>query len=117
MADHAPTEACRAACRAAIRTGSKSFHAASLLLPRKVRDPAIALYAFCRLADDAVDLSNGKPKALARLRARLDAAYAGRPYDDPADRCFAEMIERHGMPRALPEALIEGFAWDAEARR
>ena len=44
-----------AACHAAIRTGSLSFHAASKLLPRKVRDPALALYAFCRIADDAVD--------------------------------------------------------------
>jgi phytoene synthase len=117
LSERAPSTACRAACRAAIKTGSKSFYAASLLLPPKVREPAYALYAFCRLADDAVDLSNGKPEALARLRARLDAAYAGRPYDDPADRCFAEMVDRHAMPRALPEALIEGFAWDAEERR
>jgi len=107
----------RAACAAAIRTGSKSFHAASLLLPRGVRTPAYALYAFCRLADDAVDLSQGKIAALARLRERLDRAYAGRPMNDPADRAFADMIERYAMPRALPEALIEGLAWDAEGRR
>ena len=46
------------ACREAIRHGSLSFHAASRLLPARVRDPALALYAFCRLADDAVDLGN-----------------------------------------------------------
>jgi phytoene synthase len=117
LSDAAPSQACRAACRAAIKTGSKSFYAASLLMPKVAREPAYALYAFCRLADDAVDLSNGKPEALTRLRTRLDAAYAGRPYDDPADRCFTEMISRYAMPRALPEALIEGFAWDAEERR
>jgi len=38
------------ACTEAIRHGSLSFHAASKLLPKKVRDPALALYAFCRLA-------------------------------------------------------------------
>jgi phytoene synthase len=32
--------------RASIRTGSLSFHAASRLLPPRVRDPALALYAF-----------------------------------------------------------------------
>ena len=48
-----------AACRAAIRHGSRSFYAASLLLPGRVRDPALALYAFCRLADDAVDQGGG----------------------------------------------------------
>ena len=115
MSDHA-TEADRAACRSAIMGGSKSFFAASKLLQPQAREPAYALYAFCRLADDAVDLSAGKAAALARLRARLDAAYAGRPHDDPADRCFADMVARHAMPRALPEALIEGLAWDAEGR-
>lgn len=105
------------ACRAAIRHGSKSFHAASLLLPRRVRDPAIALYAFCRLADDAVDLNAEKPAAVLSLHDRLDRAYAGRPVDSPADRAFAAMVEAHDMPRALPEALLEGFAWDATGRR
>jgi phytoene synthase len=117
LADPHACAADRAACAAAIRTGSKSFHAASLLLPRGVRAPAYALYAFCRLADDAVDLSQGKIAALARLRERLDRACAGRPMNDPADRAFADMIARFAMPRALPEALIEGLAWDAEGRR
>lgn len=113
----APTDADREACARAIETGSKSFHAASRLLPKRVREPAYALYAFCRLADDAVDLSSGKHAALARLRERLDRACAGRPADVAADRCFAAMLRRHGVPRALPEALIEGLAWDAETRR
>ena len=46
-----------AACRKLLKGGSRTFHAASKVLPRKVADPAIALYAFCRLADDAVDLA------------------------------------------------------------
>jgi phytoene synthase len=111
------TLADRIACREAIRTGSRSFHAASLLLPARVRDPAYALYAFCRLADDAVDLCAGKTAALASLRDRLDRAFRGRPADCFADRCFADMVRAHAMPRALPEALIEGLAWDAEGRR
>ena len=109
-----------AACREAIRTGSRSFHAASRLLPARVRDPAFALYAFCRLADDAVDDvpgARGKARAVLRLRDRLDAVYAGRPADAAADRAFARVVERFAMPRALPEALLEGLAWDAEGRR
>lgn len=105
------------ACRAAIRHGSRSFHAASCLLPARVRDPALALYAFCRLADDAVDLNSEKPAAVLSLHDRLDRAYAGNPVDSSADRAFAAMIAVHEMPRALPEALLEGFAWDAEGRR
>ena len=108
-----------AACRAAIRTGSHSFHAASRLLPRRVRDPALALYAFCRLADDAVDEVAGseRARAVARLRARLEAVYRDTPRDAPADRAFARVVHDFEMPRALPEALIEGLEWDAEGRR
>jgi phytoene synthase len=104
-------------CEAAIRHGSLSFHAASRLLPAHVRDPALALYAFCRLADDAVDLQPEKASAVLRLHERLDLAYAGKPRNSPADRAFAAIIEDYDMPRALPEALLEGLAWDAMEQR
>lgn len=104
-------------CREAIRTGSLSFHAASRLLPAKVRDPALALYAFCRLADDAVDDSADKAPAVLALRDRLDLVYAGRPRNAPADRAFAAVVQDFDMPRALPDALLEGLAWDAIGRR
>lgn len=110
-----------AQCRALIRTGSLSFHAASRLLPVSVRDPALVLYAFCRLADDAVDEVEGgasaKARAVLSLGERLDRAYAGRPRDVPVERAFADLIARHDLPRALPEALLEGLAWDAQNRR
>ncbi|MEJ6393245.1 phytoene/squalene synthase family protein [Gymnodinialimonas sp. 2305UL16-5] len=104
-------------CRAAIREGSYSFHAASRLLPASVRDPALALYAFCRLADDEVDFGTDKPAAVLSLSERLDAAYRGRPRNAPADRAFTALIEEFEMPRALPEALLEGLAWDGMERR
>lgn len=104
-------------CRQAIRTGSRSFHAASHLLPARVRDPALALYAFCRFADDAVDLQASKAAAVQSLRDRLDLACRGTPRNAPADRAMAAIIAEFEMPRALPEALLEGLAWDAEGRR
>ena len=106
-------------CAGALRGGSRSFHAASRLLPRRVREAAVALYAFCREADDAIDhaRADGRAGALAGLRARLDAIYAGTPMPIAADRAFAGVVARYGIPRALPEALLEGFAWDAEGRR
>ena len=105
------------ACRTAIRAGSRTFYAASWLLPASVRRPAFALYAFCRLSDDAVDLEDGKADALARLSQRLARAYQGTPLDHPADRAFADFVREHQIPRELPEALLEGLAWDCEGRR
>jgi phytoene synthase len=103
------------ACRALLRGGSRSFFAASLLLPRKVRDPASVLYAFCRLADDAVDV-DARPDALSQLRQRLDRAYRGNPRSAPVDHAFAEVVAHHAIPRRLPEALLEGLEWDMSGR-
>jgi phytoene synthase len=106
-----------AVCRALLKGGSRTFHAASKVLPAWVSDPAIALYAFCRLADDAVDLEPNRAAAVERLRHRLDRAYRAQPMDFAADRAFAAVVAQFSIPRELPEALLEGLAWDAQGRR
>lgn len=105
------------ACRTAIRGGSKSFFAASLLLPRAARDRAYALYGFCRMADDAVDEGGDPVAACARLTDRLDQLYDGHKGEDPIERAFAHVVKECDIPKELPAALIEGFAWDAANRR
>jgi phytoene synthase len=97
-----------------LRGGSRSFHAASLLLPRKVYEPAAALYAFCRQADDAIDVVGGCVDA---LNERLQLVYAGMPLPYCADRALAAVVASHDIPIALPRALLEGFAWDEQGRR
>ena len=106
-----------AACREMIRTGSRSFHTASLLLPEDVREAAYALYGFCRLSDDAVDVEGGQSDAVSRLRARLDRIYAGDPTAEPVDRALADAVSAFAIPRALLDALLEGLAWDVSDRR
>lgn len=103
-------------CRAAIRTGSRSFYGASRLLPPSVRRPAFGLYAFCRLSDDAVDLEGGATAALERLRDRILRASEGRPLALAADRTMADLLRCSAIPLAVPLALLEGLAWDAEGR-
>lgn len=110
----------RNACRAWIQRHSKSFFLSSLLLPARVRQAAWALYAFCRRADDAVDVDEDASGGLARvesLRRRLDNVYAGRADDDPIDRAFGAVVAQHQLPRALPEALLAGMEMDARGVR
>ncbi len=111
------TPADLAACRALLSNGSRTFHAASLFLPPAIRVPATALYAFCRVADDVIDADGGSPLAVAQLRDRLDRIYRSRPLPVAADRAFAALVHQFDIPRELPDALIEGFSWDAEGRR
>ena len=105
------------ACQALMRGGSKTFFAASRLLPSRVRGPAIALYAFCRVADDAIDLSSDRVLALTALNERLRRIYAGEPMAFAPDRALATVVRDFDMPLALVSALLEGFEWDAEGRR
>ena len=104
------------ACREAILHGSRSFYAASKLLPKARRDPAYALYAFCRLSDDAVDMPNASADAVDRLRMRLDRIYAGEPVDASTDRALAQVVQEFDLPRALLDGLLEGFEWDRDGR-
>jgi 15-cis-phytoene synthase len=106
-----------AACRQLMRGGSKTFFAASLLLPTRVRAPASALYAYCRLADDAIDLGADPLHEMRQLQSRLDAVYDGRPGTGDADRALCQVVHRHAIPRALLDALLDGFLWDAQGRR
>ncbi len=104
-------------CRQLMRGGSRTFYAASLLLPPRVREPASALYAFCRLADDAIDLGVDKHAAMEDLQQRLDAIYCGRPKPIDADRALTRVVHRFAIPRALLNGLLDGFLWDAQGRR
>jgi 15-cis-phytoene synthase len=107
------------ACQALMRGGSKTFFAASRLLPARVRWPAIALYAFCRVADDAIDESDesdDRDAALAGLRERLQRIYADDPLPHECDRALAAVVRSFALPLPLLTALLEGFQWDAEGR-
>ena len=105
------------ACKELMRGGSKTFFAASRLLPTRVRGPAIALYAFCRVADDAIDFSCDRVTALTALNERLRRIYAGDPMAFAPDRALAVVVRDFDMPLELVSALLEGFEWDAEGRR
>lgn len=104
-------------CRAILGRGSKSFAAASRLLPARLRDPVACYYAFCRVSDDAVDESDDPRRALDGLRARVDRVVDGRPDDHPADLGLAWVMDAFGVPRAPIDALLEGYLWDVEERR
>jgi phytoene synthase len=106
------------ACRAIVAHASKSFYLSSLLLPGDVRHGAWALYAFCRVADDAVDTGEGDAprRRLHELRGRLDDVYRARPRDRAVDRAFCRLVERARLPKALPSALLDGMAEDLGPR-
>jgi 15-cis-phytoene synthase len=110
----APAEA-----RAVIRRHSKSFALAAVLLGRGLRDDASGLYAYCRRADDAVDLVAPELAAqrLDQLQQELDDVYAGKSLHDPVLVEFQRLVFDKRIPRAYPSALLEGFRFDVTDKR
>jgi 15-cis-phytoene synthase len=108
------------ACREVIERHSRSFTLASRLLPPGARDEAWVIYAWCRRADDAIDgaAPAAQAPALAGLRAELDRVYADEPIaGDETLAAFQHVVRRRAIPRAYPEALLDGMDMDARAFR
>jgi len=104
-------------CKLLIKEGSHSFYAASRLLPKYVRDPAIVLYAFCRIADDVVDKNINAKTPILDLKKRLSLVYQKKPMNSATDRAFSALVETYDLPKELPDALIQGLQWDYEGKR
>jgi 15-cis-phytoene synthase len=105
-------------CGNIVRRHARTFALASAFLPLTKRRGTYALYAFCRLADDAVDRAGpGGREAvratLMQLRTQLDDALRG----DPAGPVMCETawaIRRFGVPMAPVDELINGVARDLD---
>jgi phytoene synthase len=113
-----------AAARDICRRHARSFYFASHFLPRKKRDHAYAVYAFCRMLDDAVDEAPGgtdqKLHAIEGFLALLDDIYnrpdAPRP-NHPALEAFARTARSCNIPRVYFEELAEGCRMDLTINR
>jgi phytoene synthase len=116
-----PDEVLRAS-RAAIAHGSKSFFAASLVLPAKIRGSAHMLYAWCRHCDDCIDRQrlgfadqSRRQSPVASLRyltEQTQRALAGESVAEVPFQALSRVVAQHRIPRQYPLAHLEGFAMD-----
>lgn len=105
-----------------INTGHyENFPVASLILPRRLRTPVRAIYAFARAADDVAD--EGEATAEQRLanlqvfRSKLHAIDRGDTPDDPIFAPLADAIRRHGLALQPFHDLLDAFAQDCVQTR
>jgi phytoene synthase len=100
--------------RQSIALHSKSFALASRLLPADGRDDAAIVYAWCRQADDAIDLvpPSQQAPALSVLRSELASVYAGEAQADPVLAAFQGVVTARGIPRKYPDELLAGMEMD-----
>lgn len=95
-----------------------NFALGIVCLPAERRAGMTAIYAFCRVVDDAVDDAPDAATARAHLafwRGELAAAAAGRA-GTPVGAALQRVMQRFGLGPAPLEALLEGVEQDIEPR-
>jgi phytoene synthase len=98
------------------RRSRSNFFYAFLFLPRREREAIYAVYAFCRIVDDAVDLGGDRTvqrAELGRWRDEIARVYHGAP-THPAGQRLQEAVRAFSIPQAALEEIIAGVEMDLE---
>ena len=101
-------------CRRLARSHYENFVVASVLLPRRLRQPFYNVYAFCRTADDLADESESPQIAtqkLAEFQQHLDNCFAGGPTEN-LFTALADTVERFRLPKQPFDDLLSAFRQD-----
>src|SRR5207244_1619450 len=96
------------------RKSRSNFFFAFLTLPRPQREAIYAVYAFCRIVDDAVDLGQDRAAQrgeLARWREEIRRVYEGTP-EHPAAERLQEAVKLFPIPRSALLEIIAGVEMD-----
>lgn len=106
----------REACRAVLDEHARTFSLAARFLSEDTAEHAAAVYAWCRRADDAIDLAPRRAHAgaLATLHTELDAVFGPDDLVDPVLGGFQAVVRARGIRRAYCDELLAGMAMDAD---
>lgn len=102
----------------AARSGS-SFYYSFLFLPPPKRRAIIAVYAFCREVDDAVDEVSDPKLARTKLawwRGEIAQAFGGAP-QHPVAQALLPVVTQFALREADFQTIIDGMAMDLEQNR
>lgn len=99
----------------------ENFPVASLLLPRHLREPIAAIYAFARSADDFADegdlTANERLTLLRGYQRELEAVAEDRPTTHPVFLRLRPVIARYTLPLPLFHDLLDAFTQDVTRNR
>ena len=106
-------------CQAKAAKSGSSFYYSFLFLPAPRRRAIIALYAFCREVDDAVDECHDSAVASAKLawwRNEIARLFTGQP-QHPVGHALAPLVGKFNLPAAEFDEIIDGMAMDLAYNR
>lgn len=98
-------------CEDIIKQHSSSFYHAFKHLPEQDRNAVFALYAFCRIADDSIDVDRDLNK-LETIASNLRQTFDGVVVEEPIFACLREVLKNYPLPIQPFEDLITGMKAD-----
>jgi 15-cis-phytoene synthase len=104
-------------CDAVTRENSRTFYLASSLLPPEKRRAVRALYAFCRVTDNLVDVPQGTDRRASLEAWRCLAMNDAPPHDALVAVAWADARARFNIPSGYAQQLIDGVAQDIDKTR
>ncbi len=100
------------------RKYAKTFYFSSHFLPPEKKNAAYALYAACRMSDEAVDNNTQKTASqLNRAHQYIAQAYTQTLPHHPLLAVFQETVQHYKIPRIYFEELLEGMRMDMVKNR
>jgi squalene synthase HpnC len=103
------------------KTHYENFPVASVLMPKRLREPVQLIYAFARQADDFAD--EGNHDAATRIawldgyRRQLDRISDGQPIQDAFFNHLAASLKAHNLPLQPLYDLLDAFTQDVTKTR
>ncbi|VAW68452.1 Squalene synthase [hydrothermal vent metagenome] len=108
-------------CLSISKNHYENFPVASWILPRQMRLPVAAIYAFARRADDIADEGEMSDETrideLNQLAQQINALFAGEASEDPVFIALADCVQRFDLPEPLFLDLIDAFKQDVSKKR
>ncbi len=108
-------------CLTIARNHYENFPVASWFLPRRMRLPIAAIYAFARRADDFADeddfTNEQRIQKLNHLATQINEIYQQIPSKDPVLIALADSIKKFNLPKSLFLDLIIAFKQDVTQHR
>jgi 15-cis-phytoene synthase len=99
------------------RQSGSNFYFSFFSLPKAQREAITAVYAFCRVVDDAVDDPKGNPtEAVKEWREEINRTYDGKP-STPLTLSLAQTIENFQLSREYFDGILDGVAMDLNRNR
>ncbi|UYO99133.1 squalene/phytoene synthase family protein [Oceanotoga sp. DSM 15011] len=103
-------------CKKIIKQNSKTFYKAFSMLNTEKSNAIYAVYSYCRITDDSIDIHKS-PKKLKIIKIKLDDFKVGKTPDEPLWRALKDVFNKYNMKLKPFYEMIQGQEMDIQFKQ